>query len=331
MTGRCVLVHAKGLEVDSVSKWYGPRRALHSISFGVAPGELFGFVGGNGAGKTTTMRIVVGVLESDGGAVRWDGEDATPEIRAGVGYMPEERGLYPKMTVGDHLVYLARLHGLPRQEAVVSMLHWTDRLDVDRYRDKEIETLSLGNRQRVQLAAALVHRPSFLLLDEPFSGLDPLAVDTMSDILREKTAEGVPVLFSSHQLDLVERLCDRVGIVADGALVACGTVDELSADGGTHLYIEVDGASPDWLERVEGIESARPEGAGTAVRLRAGHDENRLVRHALSAGNLRAFHRRRAGLPELFRHYVSAGQESRHDVLSDGQEPGPTPREKVTT
>jgi ABC-2 type transport system ATP-binding protein len=297
-----------GLEVDGISKWYGAHRALDSVSFEVRPGELFGFVGGNGAGKTTAMRIIIGVLEKDAGTVRWHGETATPKIRAGFGYMPEERGLYPKMTVADHLVYLAQLHGLPRQDALASMRQWTERLGIAWYRNKAVETLSLGNQQRVQLAAALVHHPSFLLLDEPFSGLDPLAVDAMSEVLREKAAEGVPVLFSSHQLDLVEALCDRVGIIVGGSLVACASVGELSADGGVQLYIEVDGAPENWLDEIEGIETARAEGPGMVLRVGEAFDESRLVHHALSVGHLRAFHRRRKGLPELFRHYVSAEQ-----------------------
>ncbi|MGW1146484.1 ABC transporter ATP-binding protein [Streptomyces sp. NPDC002454] len=302
-------MRTRGLEVDGVSKRYGTHRALDSVSFEVRPGEVFGFVGGNGAGKTTTMRIVIGVLEQDGGTVRWQGRAVSAGDRAGFGYMPEERGLYPKMTVADHLVYLARLHGLPRREARDSMLRWTERLDVAGHRDQAVETLSLGNQQRVQLAASLVHSPSFLLLDEPFSGLDPLAVDTMSEVLREKAAEGVPVLFSSHQLDLVERLCDRVGIIAAGAVVACGTVAELGAGAGDRLYVEVDGAPDDWVDRiaeVEGVETARPDGSGAALGVVADFDEARLVHRILSLGRLRAFHRRRAGLPELFRHHVSA-------------------------
>src|ERR1700704_3931432 len=204
------------LEIDRVSKRYGEIVALDSVTFDVRAGELFGFVGSNGAGKTTTMRIALGVLAADSGEVRWDGAPVTLQTRRQIGYMPEERGLYPKMKVAEQLVYLARLPGLSMAAAKRSVEAWTERLGVAERRNDEVQKLSLGNQQRVQLAAALVHDPSILVLDEPFSGLDPVAVDIMSNVLLGKAAEGVPVVFSSHQLDLVERLCHRVGIIRSG-------------------------------------------------------------------------------------------------------------------
>ena len=218
------------LEIDSLSKRYGETVALDHLSFDVRAGEIFGFVGSNGAGKTTAMRIILGVLAADAGHVRWRGEVIDEETRARIGYMPEERGLYPRMRVGEQLEYLARLHGLAADEAAAAAREWAERLGVHARLDDEVQKLSLGNQQRVQLAAALVHRPEILVLDEPFSGLDPVAVDVMSNVLRDKGAEGIPVVFSSHQLDLVEQISDRVGIVRSGRMVACGTVEEL---GGT--------------------------------------------------------------------------------------------------
>src|SRR5690606_1673878 len=190
---------------------------------------IFGFVGSNGAGKTTTMRIILGVLRPDAGEVRWDGRPVDLDVRRRIGYMPEERGLYPRMKVGEQLVYLARLHGLSPEAARTAMEHWTEVLGVAHRREDHVEKLSLGNQQRVQLASALVHDPELLVLDEPFSGLDPVAVDVMSGVLRERAQQGVPVIFSSHQLELVERLCDRVGIISGGRMVADGTIDELRA------------------------------------------------------------------------------------------------------
>ena len=219
-----------GLAIKEISKTYGDLRALDEVSFDVRPGELFGFVGSNGAGKTTTMRIALGVLSADAGSVTLDGQPVNSEIRRRIGYMPADRGLYPKMKVGAQLTYFARLHGLSAREAAAAVQHWTERLDIAHRIDDTVDTLSTGNQQRVQLAAALVHDPQVLVLDEPFSGLDPVAVDVMSEVLSEKSAAGVPVMFSSHQLELVERLCDRVGILSSGALVAIGTVDELRAD-----------------------------------------------------------------------------------------------------
>ena len=190
---------------------------------------MFGFVGPNGAGKTTAMRIVLGVLEADAGRVLWRGRAADAAARARFGYMPEERGLYPKMRVHPQLSYLAQLHGLDRRSAEASAERWMERLGVAERANDRVEALSLGNQQRVQLAAALVHDPELLVLDEPFSGLDPVGVDALSGVLAERVDAGVPVLFSSHQLELVERLCHSVAIVDHGRLVATGMVDELRA------------------------------------------------------------------------------------------------------
>ena len=180
---------------------------------------MVGFVGPNGAGKTTAMRIVLGVLEPDAGEVRWRGARVDAETRRRFGYMPEERGLYPKMRVLDHLVYLARLHGLGATDARSSALGAVETLGVADRRTDRVESLSLGNQQRVQLAAALVHRPDVLVLDEPFSGLDPVGVDVLSGVLRERADGGVPVVFSSHQLELVERLCESVVLIDHGRVV----------------------------------------------------------------------------------------------------------------
>ncbi|MFD7553844.1 ABC transporter ATP-binding protein [Streptomyces sp. NPDC059835] len=295
------------LEIEGISKRYGDHVALDQMEFSVGAGEVFGFVGGNGAGKTTTMRIVIGVLEKDAGDVRWNGRPIDANTRTSFGYMPEERGLYPRMTVGKHLEYLARLHGMDRNAARTAMHTWTERLDIAQHRDREVDSLSLGNQQRVQLAAALVHDPRFLLLDEPFSGLDPLAVDTMSSVLRSKADEGVPVLFSSHQLDLVERLCDRVGIASKGTMVACGTVEELRAGADHSVYIELDDAPGDWPASLPGADdlTTHRQGAGIVLGLPQGFDENRLLHHAMTLGRVVAFHRQRPSLTELFRSAVT--------------------------
>jgi ABC-2 type transport system ATP-binding protein len=190
---------------------------------------MFGFVGPNGAGKTTAMRIILGVLSADRGEVRWRGAPVDAAMRRRFGYMPEERGLYPKMRVRTQLIYLAALHGLAAPGAAAD--RWIERLGIAERADDRVEQLSLGNQQRVQLAAALVHEPELLVLDEPFSGLDPVGVDVLSGVLKEYAATGVPVVFSSHQLELVERLCEAVAIIKDGRLVASGTVEELRGPG----------------------------------------------------------------------------------------------------
>jgi len=293
------------LRIEGLTKRYGERTALSDMTFDVRAGELFGFVGSNGAGKTTTMRIVLGVLSADGGRVWFDDEPVTLETRRRIGYMPEERGLYPKMKVGEQLVYLARLHGMSASAARRSVQTWTDRLGVAARRDDEVQKLSLGNQQRVQLAAALVHDPAILVLDEPFSGLDPVAVDVMSQVLREKAAEGVPVVFSSHQLDLVERLCDRIGIVRDGRMVACGTVGELQRGSSVRLVVHAPAAPTGWADRLPGVTVLRHADGRTELEL-AGHvDDQEVLRAALASGPVHEFARRRQSLTELFRHVVT--------------------------
>jgi ABC-2 type transport system ATP-binding protein len=300
------------LEIDSLTKSYGSVRALQGTSFDVREGEIFGFVGSNGAGKTTTMRIVLGVLTPDGGEVRWDGRPIGPDARRRIGYMPEERGLYPRMRVADQLTYLARLHGLPAGAARDAMTRWTDTLGVAGRRGDEVQKLSLGNQQRVQLAAALTHEPDALVLDEPFSGLDPVAVDVMSDVLRDRADAGVPVVFSSHQLDLVERLCDRVGIIRDGEMVAVGTIDELRRTE-TERWV-VDGPpGASWIGAVPGARAVSLEGSRTVVELAAaaGSDggqgrEQAVLRAALAAGPVREFAVVRPSLTELYRDVVSS-------------------------
>jgi ABC-2 type transport system ATP-binding protein len=215
------------ISVHDLTRVYGDKTVLDGVSFDVRPGRMTGFVGANGAGKTTTMRIIVGVLAATRGTVTWDGAPITTEQRRRIGYMPEERGLYPKMTVLDQLVFFGRLHGMDAGAAATRARELLARLGLEERAGDVLETLSLGNQQRVQIAAALVHGPDALVMDEPFSGLDPIAVDSMVSLLRDEVTPRMPVLFSSHQLELVENLCDDLVILAGGRLVAAGSVDEL--------------------------------------------------------------------------------------------------------
>lgn len=296
------------LEIGGISKRFGRIQALDGVAFTVRPGELFGFVGSNGAGKTTTMRIVLGVLETDAGEVRWQGRAIDADVRRRIGYMPEERGLYPKMKVGEQLEYLAMLHGMARDDARAAVERWTSRLGVaERIRD-EVQRLSLGNQQRVQLSAALVHDPEVLVLDEPFSGLDPTAVEVMSAVLREKADAGVPVIFSSHQLDLVERLCDRVGIISAGRMVAVGPVADLRTGGVTR--IDVVGPPSGWAETVAGLRVVESNHEHTRVELTDGVTDQDVLKAALAAGPVHEFARHRPPLTELYHDVVAEGSAS---------------------
>lgn len=295
---------AGSLEIDHLEKRYGQVVALSDMTFTVGSGELFGFVGSNGAGKTTTMRIAMGVLAADAGEVRWDGQPLTLKRRRRIGYMPEERGLYPKMKVGEQLIYLGRLHGMSASAAARAAESWTERLGVAARRDDEVQKLSLGNQQRVQLSAALIHEPEMLVLDEPFSGLDPVAVDVMSEVLRERCAAGVPVIFSSHQLELVERICDRVGIVRGGRLVAGGTVTELREGSPITFVIDAPSAPQGWASAIPNVSVLSQSGSKTLLRAAEGVDDQAILRAALQTGPVHEFARQLPSLTELFRHVV---------------------------
>ena len=199
---------------------------------------MVGFLGPNGAGKTTAMRSIFGLVRLDRGEVLWDGKPLDEDEARRFGYMPEARGLYPKMTVGDQVEYFARLHGSDRSGAKAHADRWLERLDLVERRDSRVETLSHGNQQRVQLAVSLAFESDLLILDEPFSGLDPIAVTTMGDVIREEAHRGAGVLFSSHQLDLVEDLCDDVVIVNRGRVVLQGRLGDVR-DASPYRYVEV--------------------------------------------------------------------------------------------
>jgi ABC-2 type transport system ATP-binding protein len=304
---------SEGLEVDGITKRFGDIVAVRDLGLQIQPGEVFGFVGSNGAGKTTTMRIVLGVLDADSGEVKWAGSPIGFETRRRIGYMPEERGLYPKMRIGEQLLYLAQLHGADAVSASRSVDRWLERFGLrDRAKD-DVQKLSHGNQQRVQLAAALVFEPLMLILDEPFAGLDPEAVDAMSEVLHERAAEGIPVMFSSHQLDLVERLCDRVGIIQHGRLVACDTVDELRGHGPERYWVDAPAAPQGWTAGIPGVHVVRADGSRRLIQLDATTDDQALLRAALATGPVREFGRNRPSLLEVFREAMS---EDRDDPLS---------------
>ncbi|MEM9201803.1 MAG: ATP-binding cassette domain-containing protein [Actinomycetota bacterium] len=221
--------HASGLRVEGLQKAFETVVALRDVSFHVERGQLLGFLGPNGAGKTTSMRAILGLTVLDDGTVTWDGQPVTDDLRSKIGYMPQERGLYPRMRVQEHVAYIGRLAGLSRAEADARAAYWIGRVGLTDRRDDDIQSLSTGNQQRVQLCVALVHDPELLVLDEPFAGLDPVVVKSLSSLMQELVADGKAVLFSSHQLELVEELARDVTIVAAGQTLASGTVASLRA------------------------------------------------------------------------------------------------------
>ena len=292
------------LELRGITKSYGGRRVLDDISFDVAPGRLTGFVGGNGAGKTTTMRIVLGVLADDGGSVTLNGHPLTAADRRSFGYMPEERGLYPKMKVLEQIVYLARLHGYNKVDATAQARTLLEQLGLGERLNDNVETLSLGNQQRAQIAAALVHDPQVLILDEPFSGLDPLAVDVVAGVLQERAARGVAVIFSSHQLDVVERLCDDLVIIAGGTIRAAGPRERLRDEHSTRRYELISTGDAGWLRAEPGVEMIDFDGGYALFEVDEDATAQRVLRRAVAQGDVASFAPQHPTLAQIFKEVI---------------------------
>jgi ABC-2 type transport system ATP-binding protein len=285
------------LTVTGISRNFGDHRVLDEVSFDVRPGRMTGFLGANGSGKTTTMRIVLGVLAAHGGSVSWQGQVITPQDRPHFGYMPEERGLYPKMKVREQITWLGRLHGVDRATAQRNTDQLLDELELSDRANDRLEQLSLGNQQRVQIAAALVHDPDVLILDEPFSGLDPIAVDTVLDVLRKRAASGVPVLFSSHQLAIVERLCDDVVIISKGRIAAAGSREELRNRHATSRYQIVVEQDAGWVRDVPGVGIIELDGPRAVFEA----EPQRVLAEAVGRGEVRSFTPVVPTLDEIFK------------------------------
>ncbi|THG29521.1 ABC transporter ATP-binding protein [Naasia lichenicola] len=290
------------LTLTGITKTYGDRRALDDVSFGIERGRLTGFVGANGAGKTTTMRILLGLLVPDGGTVEQDGMVVGADQRRRFGYMPEERGLYPKMKVAEQIEYLGRLRGMGKRSAASATAELLERLGLSERAGDLVEKLSLGNQQRAQIAAALVHDPDVLVLDEPFSGLDPLAVDSVAGVLSDAAARGASVLFSSHQLELVERLCQDIVVIAGGTIRASGSADALRDQNAGSRFELLVRQDLEWLSAVDGVRilQARP---GWALFEASPETAQRVLERAIGSGVV-SFAPHRPSLTEVFREVV---------------------------
>lgn len=291
------------LRVDSISKRYGDVVALDRASFEVDKGRIVGFLGRNGAGKTTTMRSIFGLVQPDSGRITYEGAEITHAVRQRFGYMPEERGLYPKMKVKEQLVHFGRLSGMTSDAAGAAADRWLDHLGLGDRGDAKVEDLSHGNQQRVQLAVAIVHDPEVLILDEPFAGLDPIGVESLSEVLLDFKLAGAAILFSSHQLELVEDLCDDIAIVHRGHVEVTGDLARLKAAADyRRLVIEIDGSS--WIpesvaERTvevgNSVHAIVPASVSVDDLLALARDEGRITRFAYET----------PGLTDIFREAVS--------------------------
>jgi len=290
------------LELNGLTRRFGALTALDDLSFSVPAGQVIGFLGANGAGKTTTMRAVFGLTDLDAGAVTWNGKPVSQSARRRFGYMPEERGLYPSMLVSEQLDYLGRLHGLTRSDAADAGQAWLERLGIEDRADTKVEALSHGNQQRVQLAAALVHDPELLILDEPLAGLDPEGIDDIGRVLVERARAGCCVLFSSHQLDLVEDLCDSVVIIDRGRVVVTGNVEHLLTRGPRRLAVWVEGAGDAaWARGIPGVTVSDIDRSTVRLMLDQSVDSDMVLRAAMAAGRVTEFTFERRRLTEVFR------------------------------
>jgi ABC-2 type transport system ATP-binding protein len=298
------------LEIDGLRRTYGTVTALDGLSFGVPAGQVFGFLGPNGAGKTTAMRAIFGVTALDAGEIRWRDRPVDEAARRTFGYMPEERGLYPAMELADQVEYFALLHGMDRPAAARAAGHWIGRLGLSGREKTRIDALSHGNQQRAQLAVALVHDPELLVLDEPFSGLDPGGIDDMSSILAERAAAGVTVLFSSHQLDLVEDICEAVAIIHHGRLVVSGLVADLRRGDRPRLAVRVTGdRDAAWSAGLgpaaATVDAVRADGTAE-ISITSAADSQVILDLARAAGPVEHFAYEDRRLSEVFRQATGA-------------------------
>ncbi len=276
------------LEIDHVTKRFAATTALDGLTFTVPRGEVFGFLGANGAGKTTTMRICLGIIRADAGEIRWDGRPTADLPRGTWGYLPEERGLYPRMGVLDQLVYFGSLYGVAPDRARRDAIGWLERFRIPELAGRRAEELSKGNQQKVQFIAAVLHEPEVLLMDEPFTGLDPVNLILLREAFMELRDRGRTLIFSTHQMEVAEAMCESVAIVDHGRLVAGGLVRDLKrASGRRTLRLAGDGdLAPGWLSDLPGVESVRPDAGGAELELLPEADPAVILAAVVARGSL---------------------------------------------
>ena len=301
-----------GLILRGVSKSFGSFQAIKDLSMEVQEGAIFGFLGANGAGKTTTMRMILDILRPDSGSITWNGRDVRQVPRRNLGYLPEERGLYPKMRVDEQLVFLARLNGLSKQAAEKALTEWLERFQISANRKKKIEELSKGNQQKVQFLATILHDPTILVMDEPFSGLDPVNANVLKEAFLEMHHRGKTIIFSTHQLEQAEELCQDIVIINKGQSVVQGSVREVKRQQGRHvvrLKLEND---PDasWLEQLPGVQVTRRREDYIEMHIQANFNPNVIVEAALQLGGvISRFELTEPSLTDIFIEKVGAASE----------------------
>ncbi|ASI36319.1 MULTISPECIES: ABC transporter ATP-binding protein [unclassified Exiguobacterium] len=269
------------LELQNITKQFGDFTAVDELSFQVPEGQIFGLLGANGAGKTTTFRMLLGILQPTTGSITWKGK-AIPLSQ--IGYLPEERGLYPKIRVDEQLIFLAELRGMRRKEAKASLVAWLDYFQIPQYEKMRVEQLSKGNQQKIQLISAVLHKPDLLILDEPFSGLDPVNVEQLKKAVRKLTTDGTTIVFSSHRMDHVEELCEHVAILDHGKPVVAGYLPDIKAGYGKTRVLLATDAPPLLWDALPGILQVETEGTGYTLQVESKEAADGLLRHLITEG-----------------------------------------------
>jgi len=277
-----------GLVVEHVNKSFAEFLVIKDLSMEVKEGAIFGFLGANGAGKTTTMRMILDILRPDSGRIAWNGKDVREVPRRNWGYLPEERGLYPKMKVEELLIFLARLNGLTKEAAEKALDEWLERFQITANRKRRVEELSKGNQQKVQFLATILHDPAILVMDEPFSGLDPVNANVLKEAFLEMHRRGKTIIFSTHQLEQVEELCQDIVIIHKGQIIVQGSVQEVKRQHGRNVVrLKLDN-DPDarWLDTLEGVQVTKRRQDYIEMRIQAHLNPNLIVEAALQHGGI---------------------------------------------
>ncbi len=277
-----------GLVVEHISKSFDQFQAVTDLSMEVKEGSIFGFLGANGAGKTTTMRMILDIIRPDTGRITWNGKDVREVARRSWGYLPEERGLYPKMMVEEQLLFLAQLNGLSKQAARKELNEWLERFQINANRKKKVEELSKGNQQKVQFLATIMHDPAILIMDEPFSGLDPVNANVLKEAFLEMHRRGKTIIFSTHQLEQVEELCQDVVIINKGQSVVQGNVQEIKRQHGRNMVrLKLDNdAEARWLDTLQGVHVTKRRQDYIEMQIQAVLNPNLIVETALRHGGI---------------------------------------------
>jgi ABC-2 type transport system ATP-binding protein len=297
------------LKLERVTKQYGSKTAVNGIDIEVRKGEIFGLLGANGAGKTTTMRMVLGLILPDAGAIQWKGRGYTEELKRLMGYLPEERGLYPKVKVSDQVLYLAELRGTSRKEADRSLKSWLERFEVSDYYDKKVEELSKGNQQKIQFIAAVIHNPEILILDEAFSGLDPVNVELLKKNVKELRDQGTTILFSSHRMDHVEELCENICILHKSNTVLKGSLKTIKRSFPRERILLETEREVEGLSDIPGVQQVTRQQAWTEIRVSDPSVGQEILQMAMRQTEVNRFQIMEPTLNEIFIKMVGGDNE----------------------